>query len=448
MSNRLDLIDLIDLGYRLDGDDRARHAALAGAHQTLCGRPLGSVVAAYQWRPDGRLVFERKSVAAVETDPRQRSVLLRALEAASARNPRALSLFFGALYVGTLSQRGQEAETVSRPFLEDLRGMLAPIGILDVQVVCAANLDGHGLVLLSPLPERRSVDHRSKRLWTAAAAHLAAGDRLRRALAGMPAIHDAEAVVDEAGEVTHAAGRAKQDSARERLRQSVRAMNRAHQDDVREHPEQALAFWQALVDGRWTLLDHFDGDGRRFVVARANEPTIREPRALTRRERQVASLAAQGHSNRVIGYMLGLSEGTVAVHLHRGMAKLGIDRRVGLASLHLTATRVDRLIDGQVGDTPLEVASAPAPRLPSALSPAERDVTQAVLRGLTDAQIAAARGVSARTIGNQLTNVYRKLGVASRSELVARLGAGSPPRRLPSPASQRLLLPQEAASCS
>ncbi len=53
------------------------------------------------------------------------------------------------------------------------------------------------------------------------------------------------------------------------------------------------------------------------------------------------------------------------------------------------------------------------------LSPAEQQVATLVLRGWTNAQIAAHRGTSARTAANQVANVFRKLGVASRAELAA-----------------------------
>lgn len=45
---------------------------------------------------------------------------------------------------------------------------------------------------------------------------------------------------------------------------------------------------------------------------------------LTRRERDVAELPAQGHSNRAISAALGLSERTVENHLYRVFSKLGV----------------------------------------------------------------------------------------------------------------------------
>lgn len=60
----------------------------------------------------------------------------------------------------------------------------------------------------------------------------------------------------------------------------------------------------------------------------------------------------------------------------------------------------------------------------SVLTEAERLVVQAVLDGRSNAAIAKARGVSPRTVANQLACAFRKLGVTSRTELAARLILG------------------------
>ena len=55
------------------------------------------------------------------------------------------------------------------------------------------------------------------------------------------------------------------------------------------------------------------------------------PSPLTRRERDVAKLVAAGQRNRVIAGTLGISEGTVKMHLHNVYAKLGLESRTQLA---------------------------------------------------------------------------------------------------------------------
>lgn len=52
---------------------------------------------------------------------------------------------------------------------------------------------------------------------------------------------------------------------------------------------------------------------------------------LTRRERDVARLVATGQRNRDIAGALGISEGTVKMHLHNVYAKLGLESRTQLA---------------------------------------------------------------------------------------------------------------------
>ena len=54
------------------------------------------------------------------------------------------------------------------------------------------------------------------------------------------------------------------------------------------------------------------------------------------------------------------------------------------------------------------------------LTVAERAVVCALLQGLSYAAIGRLRSVSIHTIRKQASSIYRKLNVASRSELVAR----------------------------
>ena len=60
--------------------------------------------------------------------------------------------------------------------------------------------------------------------------------------------------------------------------------------------------------------------------------------------------------------------------------------------------------------------------IPSSLTSSEREVVALLVAGLSTQEIAERRQRSYRTIANQLAAVYRKLRVAGRTELVARLG--------------------------
>jgi DNA-binding NarL/FixJ family response regulator len=57
--------------------------------------------------------------------------------------------------------------------------------------------------------------------------------------------------------------------------------------------------------------------------------------------------------------------------------------------------------------------------LESCLTPAERAVVHLVVTGRANREIAALRGSTESTVKHQLVSVYRKLGVDSRTRLMA-----------------------------
>jgi ATP/maltotriose-dependent transcriptional regulator MalT len=81
--------------------------------------------------------------------------------------------------------------------------------------------------------------------------------------------------------------------------------------------EQIIRTLKGLVDARWTLVDHYDRGGKRYVLARENALKPLGPARLSEREQQVAALAALGRSNKLIAYELGLAHPTVRVLMAR-----------------------------------------------------------------------------------------------------------------------------------
>jgi DNA-binding CsgD family transcriptional regulator len=67
------------------------------------------------------------------------------------------------------------------------------------------------------------------------------------------------------------------------------------------------------------------------------------------------------------------------------------------------------------------LARVPSHNGAGTLSPAERRVVALVLQGRPNRDVALLLSRSVKTVEWQLTNVYRKLGVRSRAELIARL---------------------------
>jgi DNA-binding NarL/FixJ family response regulator len=202
-----------------------------------------------------------------------------------------------------------------------------------VLILHASDPTNLGCVLGAPDPRTRSTMLRRKAAWTRVAVHVAAGLRLRRRLAAAQAAEAEDAILSPSGAVLHAEGLAKVRTARDALRDGTVAIEKARGKLRRSDPDAALNLWRGLLDGRWSLIDRFDRDGRRFLVAHRNNVETRGLRALSARERQVASYAALGHPNKLIAYELGLTLGCVGTHLHSALAKLGAKSRVELIQL-------------------------------------------------------------------------------------------------------------------
>lgn len=209
---------------------------------------------------------------------------------------------------------------------EPLRARLRAQDVLALKI---ADPTRRGIVVLAPLPTVESVPVAARATWSCLATHVAAGARLRHAWSAPD-----EAILDEDGRVLHAEGAARGHSAREQLRDAVRRQHRARGDLRRLRPEEALEVWRGLVAGRWSVVERFDTDGRRFLVARKNDPDVPpDPRGLTVRERQVLGYVGLGHSNRDIAYALGLAPSTVSEHVASGLRKLGLRGRAEAARL-------------------------------------------------------------------------------------------------------------------
>ena len=251
--------------------------------------------------------------------------------------------------------------------------------------------------------------------WIAAGSHIVAGLRLRRALGDRPPVpDDGAAVLGVGGELVHAeCEHAKSESARERLRREVvrreRSRTRRHGD------ESSVTDWTPVIDGRWTLVDRFDGGDRRYYIAIPNAPHFENPNELSVRERQVARMASHGLSNQEIGYALGLHSSSVGTLLRRTMLKLGLSHRTELPMLRQSS--VGAL---HVGGVHLALLDAQL-RPPAVLTDAEGEIAVLAVRGWSDAAIARRRRCATRTVSNHLRNVYEKLGIASRPELAERL---------------------------
>ena len=212
------------------------------------------------------------------------------------------------------------------------RKYLEPLGIRDFLTVATAETSAKGCLFGAPIAEVGGATTTCE-AWSKVAAHMAAGLRLRRAQS-----KPHEAVVTPSGRVEHAEGVAKQSGSIDALKRAVQGMERARGPMRRSAPERAMGEWTALVAGQWSLVDQFEQDGKRYIVALRNAPKLSGSVAsLSAREQQVLEYAARGDSNKLIAYELGLSRSTIAMCLSRCAVKLGVKSRVALIQAYLHA---------------------------------------------------------------------------------------------------------------
>lgn len=323
--------------------------------------------------------------------------------------------------VSVAEQLRRHAPTTLRPAME-LAQEVTPLA--DCIGAFARAADGTSVQLYVPSATRVVIPPRTARAWRTILLHVGTALRLRNRLAGQT---DPEAVLSPSGRLEHAEGLAKTNDARGRLVAAVRRIEEARGSLRREDPAAALALWEGLVDGRWSLVDRWERDGRRYLVAHANPPeAIEDPRAIGPSERLYLDYYLRGASVGEIAMALGRSAATVGRSLSAIKRRLRLGTRAELRQLaRAEELRHERI---ELDDLTLDVLVADAPevdpRWAERLSSAELGVARRVLGGRSDKEIASAREVSLRTVQNQLASIYRKAGVRRRGDLAARLRRG------------------------
>jgi hypothetical protein len=99
------------------------------------------------------------------------------------------------------------------------------------------------------------------------ARHLAAAHRLRARHPQARWLDSADAVLDPSGRLRHARGKAKDEASRTALEQAARSMDKVRSRPQGKSSRTMVDEWHSLVEGRWSLVEHVEGDGRGIVLA-------------------------------------------------------------------------------------------------------------------------------------------------------------------------------------
>jgi DNA-binding CsgD family transcriptional regulator len=324
-------IDIVESAYDLDKPDATWLRDLIEVGAPVWDHGPGVFGFEFVRPPPGgtgaEVVIRNPQLRSLPADfPERLGVLMRSLP------PELVQIIAPPGYAGTWRGLIDECPEAEAFPVEDL-------GYEDLFAILAVDPNGVGVEIIAPLDRATRLAPRTQERWRMLCAHVATAYRLRNALArgaGSRLVQtdlprDAEAVLDAKGfRLVDVAGPAKEHSAGEVLRDAALRVDRSRGKLRRQDPELALQTWTALVDGRWSLVDWFDTDQRRFILAIPNPPEIRDPRGLTEQEAQVVTYATFGEPNKLIAYRLGLSQPRVSALVKSAMHKLGAKSKAEL----------------------------------------------------------------------------------------------------------------------
>jgi DNA-binding NarL/FixJ family response regulator len=184
------------------------------------------------------------------------------------------------------------------------------------------------------------------------------------------------------------------------------------------------------------------------------QPSVTCP-PLEGRRLEVLEAVLGGLRQKNIAIDLGLAPSTVALNARLALESIGASGKPSRAHpLLMLAARAaaesGRVtlrcsnIEGPNGELRVVSLARPDLALDGGLPSAELAVIRSLVEGSSYEEIAVSRGTSTRTIANQISAVFKRLGVSGRSELVQRLlsgegvlGAAQAPSEPEPPASTR-----------
>jgi DNA-binding CsgD family transcriptional regulator len=200
-------------------------------------------------------------------------------------------------------------------------------------VLCLLALDSelHGVLLLTPTRKRISLSAKAEKRWRTVASHIGAADRLRRALGCsnqerlIPITSLPRALKFDTRTDTPAPPPPSPSLRDAAVRIDSEERGCSGAEGIRTHD-----VLRDLSGGELSLLDSFDRNGRRFILARPHDPSLGDPRSLTPNEQQVVLRTARGQSRKLAGYHLGISRSSVSRLLGSAMRKLGVKTQAEL----------------------------------------------------------------------------------------------------------------------
>lgn len=191
---------------------------------------------------------------------------------------------------------------------------------------------------------------------------------------------------------------------------------------AQEPPLDLAIVWERLTKGELRITRDASTAERHYLIFRVVAPHEARPIDASWLESLLL-----GEASKVTALDENVSLSTVSFRLGNCLAQMGLPRRssrvplllVVLARAKSRGSSPRSVVAFRVDHQVVLSMERPDACLSLVLSPAEAAVARLFVEGETHAGIALRRGVSQRTVANQLASAFRKIGVHCRLEFIA-----------------------------
>lgn len=191
-------------------------------------------------------------------------------------------------------------------------------------------------------------------------------------------------------------------------------------------------WWHGLCEGKFRFLGVLVTGTHEIGLLERRSPAEAQRHALRGRRLQILERLFEGCSENYAALELGICSSTVSAEVKQIGHSLGLEPGISklpwlLMQLYYAARgsspvkgRHAAMRVGEAVRDVLAIRRADLRQLAN-LSPAEVEVCQLMLNGLSHSRIAARRQTRVRTTANQVSAVFRKMNVSGRLELMVKL---------------------------
>ena len=209
---------------------------------------------------------------------------------------------------------------------------------------------------------------------------------------------------------------------RDTLRSMLESVERACADTGPTPAEQA-ELWEGVFSGTWSIIDHYERLGRRYLFVYKTDAGKSDPLRMTPMQRRALDCLSRGRSDSEIAVALGIKLDAASALVRVIKRKLRMPTRRDLIGINADCLRPIALPGGELSAALLYSSIDLAQVLPPSISDAERSILHLQFAGKSTYEIARIRQVAYKTVSNQVAAAYSKLNVRTCGEMLHNLRA-------------------------